>query len=134
MGRSAAFRYPAVNKPAVATAAANTIVPQITWRATLQAAQEAADQGRLEDADAICSRILAEDATCADAHYLRGIIRQVQGRFREAQQSLEKALYLDPRHYDSLMHMMLLAEHRGDSPAAANYRRRIAEVAAGEPQ
>ena len=50
----------------------------------------------------------------AEAHYLRGVVRQAQGMLSEAQRSLEKALYLDPRHYQALVHMMLLAERRGD--------------------
>ena len=48
--------------------------------------------------------------------------------FDEAQESLEKALYLDPRHYQALVHMMLLAEHRGDRRLAGNYRRRASQT------
>jgi chemotaxis protein methyltransferase WspC len=45
---------------------------------------------------------------------------------------LEKALYLDPKHYQALVHMMLLAEQRGDQRAAENYRRRAQDVVAEE--
>jgi chemotaxis protein methyltransferase WspC len=119
-------------RPPVPALAASDSAARLSREGTLQAAEAAADEGRLEDADAICRRILAEDAACADAHCLRGVIRQAQGRFREAQQSLEKALYLDPRHYHALRHVILLAEQRGDPTAAANYRRRLEDVAAGE--
>lgn len=112
--------------------ASSQIAAPVSPAATLQAAQAAADQGRLDEADAACNQILAADAACADAHCLRGVIRQAQGRLGEAQRSFEKALYLEPRHYHSLVHVMLLAEQRGDRPAAANYRRRIEQVAAGE--
>ena len=74
----------------------------------LHAAREAADNGRLEEADALCGQVLSRDPASAEAHYLRGVVRQAQGQFSEAQRSLEKALYLDPRHYEALVHMMLL--------------------------
>ena len=79
----------------------------------------------MDEADRICGHILAENVTCVDAHYLRGVVWQAQGKLREAQRSLEKALYLNPRHHRSLVHMMLLAQERGDLLTAANYRRRV---------
>jgi chemotaxis protein methyltransferase WspC len=100
-------------------------------KTALQTAQDAADRGELQEADAICDSILADDVACADAHCLRGIIRQVQGKTNEAEQSFAKALYLDPRHRGALTHVMLLAEHRGDLLGAANYRRRLEELTAG---
>ncbi|MHB8900000.1 MAG: tetratricopeptide repeat protein [Thermoguttaceae bacterium] len=70
----------------------------------------------------------------AEAHYLRGVVRQAQGRFSEAQGCLEKALYLNPRHYEALVQMMFLAERLGDRIAAANYRRRAAQAASKEAE
>jgi chemotaxis protein methyltransferase WspC len=70
----------------------------------------------------------------AAAHYLRGVVRQAQGVLGEAQRSLGKALYLDPKHYQALVHMMLLAEQSGDQLAAANYRRRAQQAAPPEAQ
>ncbi len=98
----------------------------------LAAAEQAADNGRLEEADALCSQVLSRDPASAAAHYLRGVVRQAQGAFGEAQRSLERALYLDPRHYQALVHMMLLAQQRGDQPAATNYRRRAEQAAPPE--
>jgi chemotaxis protein methyltransferase WspC len=42
----------------------------------LKAAQQAADDGRLEAADALCGRLLAQDGANAEAHYLQGVVRQ----------------------------------------------------------
>ena len=100
----------------------------------LHAAQLAADNGRLEEADALCGRILSLDPSSTEAHYLRGVVFQAQGLFSEAQRSLEKALYLDPRHYQALVHMMLLSEQRGDQSAMANYRRRAQQAAQREAE
>jgi chemotaxis protein methyltransferase WspC len=119
-----------VSQPSAATA----VAPPASREAMLRAAEEAADQQHFEEADELCGRILADDLACVEAHYLRGVLRQAQGQLPEAHRSWEKALYLDPRHYRSLVHMMLLAEQRGDRAAAANYRRRIDEVVAGDSQ
>jgi chemotaxis protein methyltransferase WspC len=43
-----------------------------------------------------------------------------------AERAFTRALYLDPRHFDALIHMLALAERRGDAAGAANYRRRAA--------
>jgi chemotaxis protein methyltransferase WspC len=88
----------------------------------------------LEEADLLCGRALARDPVSAVAHYLRGVIQQAQGMLSEAQRSFEKALYLDPRHYQALVHMSLLMEQRGDRVAAANYRRRAQQVAPREAE
>lgn len=98
----------------------------------LQAAREAADCGRLEEADALCGQALAEDPASAESHYIRGLVRQARQELAEAQRCFEKALYLDPKHYQALVHLMLLAEQCGDPQAAANYRRRALQVAPQE--
>ena len=38
--------------------------------------------------------------------------------------AFHKALYLDPAHHESLVHLALLASQRGEQSAALNYRRR----------
>lgn len=115
------------SRPAVVTVEPT---PSASEPTSLEAARAAADEGRLDEADALCERILAEEGACTEAHHLRGLVRQAQGLFREAQQSFEKALYLDPHHYPSLLHLMLLAQRRGDALAAANYRRRVEQTEA----
>jgi chemotaxis protein methyltransferase WspC len=117
-----------------ATSAGKTTQEEVAGHAILHAAQQAADNGRLEEADALCGQVLSRDPASAEAHYLRGVVRQAQGLMGEAQRSLEKALYLDPKHYQTLVHLMLLATERGDQPAAANYRRRAQQVASPEAQ
>ena len=98
-------------------------------QAILHAARQAANNGRLEEADALCGQILSLDPANTEAHYLRGVVFQAQGLLSEAQRSLEKALYLDPKHYQALVHMMLLSEQRGDPNATANYQRRARQAA-----
>ena len=48
----------------------------------LLAAQQAADGGRLDEAEALCAQVLAVEPGSAEAHYLRGVVRQAQGHVR----------------------------------------------------
>jgi chemotaxis protein methyltransferase WspC len=113
---------------------ASTNREESAGQAILLAARQAANNGRLEEADALCAQILSLDPANTEAHYLRGVVFQAQGLVNEAQRSLEKALYLDPKHYQALVHMMLLSEQRGDQNAMANYQRRARQAAPAEAE
>ncbi len=89
-----------------------------------EAARQAADQGRLEDAAAQCLELLATQPPHADIYCLLGVVRQAQGEAEDAQKCFLKSLYLDPRHHEALVHLALLARQRGDESGALNYRRR----------
>ncbi len=90
----------------------------------LQSARDAANSGRLEDAADICERVLAGSPVNADAFCLLGLVSKARNSISEAEQQFQKALYLVPQHYESLVHMKLIAQHRGDEEAAANFHRR----------
>jgi Tfp pilus assembly protein PilF len=113
---------------------ANTNHEESARQALIHAACQAANNGSLEEADALCGQILSLDPANTEAHYLRGVVFQAQGLFNEAQRSLEKVLYLDPKHYQALVHMMLLSEQRGDQNAMANYQRRARQAAPREAE
>lgn len=144
--RPAAIPRPAAAKPAAARGvSAVRTVPRPappsavadssrSAQAILDAAKQAADDGRLEEADALCRQALAREPASAAAHYLSGVIQQALGAADEARRSLEKVLYLDPKHYEALLQMMLLAEQRGDRQGAANYRRRAQSAARPEAE
>ncbi|NQT40873.1 MAG: chemotaxis protein CheR, partial [Planctomycetes bacterium] len=80
----------------------------------LATARDAADSGRLDQATAICETLLAERPASADVFCLLGLICQAGGRLEEAKTHFQKSLYLAPRHHEALVHMMLLAQQRGD--------------------
>lgn len=94
----------------------------------LAAARLAANAGHLDEASKLCDEILGREPACANAIYLQGIVSEARGDKREAERSYQKALYLDPRHKESLVHMMLLAQERGDDKSAANFRRRLDQI------
>lgn len=92
--------------------------------------QHLADQGNLAEAAERCARFLSEHSVSADGYYLMGLIRQAEGRDALAAELFRKAVYLDARHYQALVHLAVQAEHVGNVAAAAVYRSRASRVLA----
>jgi chemotaxis protein methyltransferase WspC len=59
-----------------------------------------------------------------------GIIHMARQDMNGAEDCFRKALYLDPGHYESLVHVSLIYRQKGDERKAALYRER-AERKAG---
>jgi chemotaxis protein methyltransferase WspC len=91
---------------------------------TLDAARRLADQGELEAAAAACEELIREGRAEAEVYYLLGLISQVADHLDRAEQLFEKALYLDPVHYESLVGMSLLSKSRGNEARHQIFRRR----------
>lgn len=90
----------------------------------LETAALLADQGRLAEAAALCETYLREQGPHPQAYYLLGAVRQASGDEAQAEAHFNRTLYLDPHHQEALLHLVLLAEHRGDRAGAALLRQR----------
>jgi chemotaxis protein methyltransferase WspC len=99
-------------------------------------AQRLADGGDLDGAAALCARLLTAGRAEPDVYALLAVVCQAKGNEAEAEELFRKALYLDPRHYTSLVHMSLIAERRGDAEGSNRYRTRAGKAIAqrGEKQ
>jgi chemotaxis protein methyltransferase WspC len=91
---------------------------------TLDDAQRLADQGRFDEAAARCEEHLKAHGPSAAGFYLLGLVRDANGRDAEAESCYRKALYLDPSHAETLVHLALLLDRRGDQAAAQRLRER----------
>jgi chemotaxis protein methyltransferase WspC len=60
----------------------------------------------------------------APAYVLLGLIRQAAGDPQQAEHYFDRAVYLQPDHYEALIHLALFMEHRGDAAGAAVLRQR----------
>ncbi len=83
-----------------------------------------ADQGRFAEAEALCRQALSRERPHADLYCLMGLIHEAARRPNEAEACYLKALYLDPDHYESLVHVSLLYRQRGNDRKARMYLRR----------
>jgi chemotaxis protein methyltransferase WspC len=91
-------------------------------------AGQLADRGNLEAATAICKRLLVEGAQDPNVYSLLGVISESGGKLEAAEDLFRKALFLDPHHYQSLLHMSLLCERHGDIDGFRLYRARAGRV------
>jgi chemotaxis protein methyltransferase WspC len=87
----------------------------------LDAARQLADAGRTEEAAAICEAHLRSEGPSAEVYYLLGLLHDASGD-PKASDFYRKALYLEPNHYETLLHLSLLLERKGD-PASRNEAR-----------
>jgi chemotaxis protein methyltransferase WspC len=95
---------------------------------SIEAACSLADQGHMAEAARVCQEHLLEHGPSAQAYHLMGLIRSAAGNLSEADQYYRKALYLDPNHYDTLLHLALLLEKRGAAAGAQVLRDRLSRL------
>ena len=84
-----------------------------------------ADRGSLLEALDLCRKYLQGSGPDKEGYYLMGLIDQALDRPDEAEEMFMKVLYLDPYHYDALLHMALLSEKKADDARALVFRERI---------
>ena len=76
------------------------------------------------EAAKVCEAHLSEHGPSAPGLHLMGLIRAAAGSLAEAARFYRQALYLDPGHGDTLIHLALLLEKEGDVVAARRLRER----------
>jgi chemotaxis protein methyltransferase WspC len=99
-------------------------VAQDTQASALESAGRLADQGELEAAARLCETAMRAYGPSAQAYVLLGLIRQAVGNLEQAEHCFGRAVYLQPDHYEALIHLAFLLERRGDTARAAVLRQR----------
>lgn len=92
--------------------------PARTPEIDLDEAAVLADQGQLVEAANRCEEYLRVCGPSAQAFHLLGLVRDAVGKHEEAAGFYRKALYLDPQHHESLLHLSLLLDRQGDKAGA----------------
>ena len=100
----------------------NRRVPDLAFAGQL------ADKGLLAEAAEICEVSLREQGPSARVFHLLGLIRDCAEDHRQASEFYRKALYLEPDHYDSLIHLALIKDKFGDLAAAKALKIRARRV------
>jgi len=107
-------------------------VPDEPVKTVLQHASDLADMRKFAEAEIECERHLATNPGSAGAYLLMGLIKQAEGKAREAEGHYGRALYLDSKNHEAMVHLALLLEGRGDKNGGASLRLR-AERARSNP-
>jgi chemotaxis protein methyltransferase WspC len=116
---------PPIRQKAEPQKPARAAVEKSSGEATLKRATELADQGKLQEASALCDAYLATQPLCPRGTHLLAVLHLAAGNRELAERLFNKVAYLDPRHLEALLHLKQLAELRGDRASAENWRRRI---------
>jgi chemotaxis protein methyltransferase WspC len=95
----------------------------------LEQARRLADQGRLTEAAQHCEDHIRTAAPSAAAFYLLGVIREATEARGAAAAAYRKALYLDPDHYEAMVHLALFHERQGDAAGARTLNERAHRLA-----
>jgi chemotaxis protein methyltransferase WspC len=90
-----------------------------------------ANQGRLSEAIQRCEELLRTHGPSAAAYHLMGLAHDATGMHQEAEQYYRKALYLDPGHHETLLHLAFLLEKQGDAAGALRLQTRAKRVNSG---
>lgn len=94
----------------------------------LQGVRQIADEGRLTEAMTLCQNYLSDHPTSADAYILLGELYQANQQNEQAEQSFQRAIYLDPNSYLALVYLALLKENQGDPVGARVIHQRISAL------
>jgi chemotaxis protein methyltransferase WspC len=84
----------------------------------IEEARGLANQGKLAEALTCCERNLRTESASAETFHLVGLLHDAAGRVQEAAEHYRKALYLDPRHPEALVHLAVALQRQGDARGA----------------
>ncbi|MBE9013613.1 tetratricopeptide repeat protein, partial [Pseudanabaenaceae cyanobacterium LEGE 13415] len=73
----------------------------------------------------LCEAHLNSDRTDTEAYFLLSKIYQELKQIPQAEQALQKAIYLNPKFYDALIELAVLKEQQGDFTTANILRSRV---------
>ena len=105
-------------KPAPRAPERSAAAPSDAANAALSEAVRLADLGRFDEAAACCDDHFLQHGPSAALFHLKGLLSESVGDVQGAASFYRKALYLDPAHHDTLIHLALLVEQQGDAPGA----------------
>lgn len=95
---------------------------------SFELAKQLADAGQIEAAMNHCKEYLENNFANVEVYTLLGTLYQTKAENNQAEQYFRKALYLNPNHYEALVHLALLKEHRGDIAGANILQQRIQKL------
>jgi chemotaxis protein methyltransferase WspC len=99
----------------------------------IERARDLANQGKLAEALTCCEQNLRSQPVSAETFHLLGLLHDAAGRVREAAEHYRKALYLDPRHAEALVHLAVALQKEGDARGAQRlFERANRQLGAGQ--
>jgi chemotaxis protein methyltransferase WspC len=109
--------------PKVSLAPKEIFEEQVLWKEALALA----DQGRLKEAYERVGPLELQHGMNPDLQCFAGVLLGALGHVSEAMARFRRALYLNPQHSESLLHLLLLLEEKGEHEAAERLKSRLTD-------
>jgi chemotaxis protein methyltransferase WspC len=90
----------------------------------LESGRQLANQGRFVEAEKLCEDHVRRHGASVEVFYLLGLVRDAIGHQADAAAAYRKALYLDPCHHETLVHLALLMDTQNNRAEAQLLRTR----------
>lgn len=103
--------------------------PMPSGSGDLAAVMELADKGLLKEAAELCRGHIMKCKLDPEGYFILGVILMSLKRERDAENFLNKAIFLKPDHFEALLSLAALKEGRGDFEGAELCRRRAGREA-----
>lgn len=99
----------------------------------LSRAWRLADAGRLQEAQALCQRLRAQNPMQAEAHFLAAVLAEELGDSAAARDALRKVIYLEPAMIAAHVHLERLQSLAAEVEVARKTRETLARLLADLP-
>ena len=115
-------------KPFSSASRLATSSPVTKKDSSLADAAKLANEGHLVEAAKICESHLRDNGPDTEAYFLLALVREATGNRNQALDYLKKVIYLQPNHYEAMMHLSSLLKLLGDIDGANNIDERITRI------
>jgi len=87
-----------------------------------------ANQSKFEEAMEMCSEMIKKNTINDEVYFLVGLIYEAQNKLDLSEQNYNKALYLNPNHYEAVVHLSLIYEKQGNIKQASLFKERAIKI------
>jgi len=102
---------------------------QNTDQDLMQKAKTLANSGDFDAAKSLCLEHIDTNGDHEESFFLLGLISEASGNSLQAQNYYKKALYLNPKHYETLIHLSLIIKSQGDIETSNRLKERAERAA-----
>ena len=99
----------------------------------LNHARHLADQKKLSEAESVCFEFIDQYSENAECFFILGLINETSQHNNMAEDFFRKSIYLNPKHYESLLHLSLLLKNTGDKKSAELLMKRAQRINDNKP-
>jgi len=122
-----------VPQPVVAVRTLPPPAPALDAEDMLSTARKYADRGEYEQAEQICRQMLAVTPLAAQPHFLLAQLAQLKGNFEQAEEQLNKTLYLDTHCVAAYLEKAALCERAEKLSRAQSLRHTALDIVRALP-